>query len=175
MIRYVNFVLLMGISMVFMGCMGTAITPSIGDRYSDQQIDSMVSLYKSGPDHEVRPPEAVQRAFMRDYPGAYDVEFEMSQNIYKAEFELSRRDYKAYYDAEGNLIMHQYEVCKSELPPVVKNAVKQRYPHFSIDEVSRFIKGTRVGYKVHIERMLIDAEYNLWYWEDGILIDEWWD
>ena len=53
---------------------------------------------------EVQVPDAVQAAFIAEFPAATDVEWEMDGRQYEVDFKLDGEHHEAKYDAEGNVI-----------------------------------------------------------------------
>jgi hypothetical protein len=145
-------------------------TPAISRVYTDEQINSMIESYHAAPDRDVIAPEAISRVFAGHFPNARDIDWEVSNNIYKVDFDIWVTDYEAWYDASGNLLMYIFDVRVSSLPAVVKNAVNQKYPKFKIDDAEKFYQGSVAGYKVKVEKGKI--EYEAWFREDGTFIRE---
>lgn len=167
-----KFLIAASASIVLLACSraGFSQTPTISKVYTDDQINSMIESYHAAPDKDVVAPEAVGRAFTGHFPNARDVDWEVSNNIYKVDFDIKRTDYEAWYDASGNLLMYIFDVRTSSLPAVVVNAVSQKYPKFKIDDADKFYKGSVVGYKVQVEKG--NTEYEAWFREDGTFISE---
>jgi hypothetical protein len=148
-------------------------TPAITAKYSDAAIDSLIRTHATLSSRDVVPPQALQQKFVRDFPNAYDVEWETAGGVYEVEFEVGYTDYKAYYDGEGNLLMYGCEVRKSALPAAVRRAVEESYPRYRFDEIKEVHKGTAVFYKIEMERR--DSEVKLVVGSDGSFVDNWVD
>ncbi|MDR3187645.1 MAG: hypothetical protein LBT94_00460 [Prevotellaceae bacterium] len=148
-------------------------TPAITAKYPDATIDSLIRAYATARSSDVTPAQALQQQLAKDFPRAYDVEWETAAGIYEAEFEVRRADYKAYYDGEGSLLMYSCEVRASELPAAVRDAAKGRYPKYRFDEAKKVHKGTAIFYKLEMERR--DAEAKLVIKSDGSVVDDWVD
>jgi hypothetical protein len=148
-------------------------TPNITGKYSDAEIDRLIYAYATAVSRDVTPPQSLQRAFIKQFPPAFDIEWETAENVYEVEFEIRHNDYKAYYDNDGNLLMYYYEIRESKLPDVVRNAAKGLYPKYRFDEIKKVHKGSAIFYKIEMERR--DAESKMVVKSDGSFVDNWVD
>ena len=64
----------------------TAAQPTMSSKYTDTEVDGMIRAYKTSHSKDVRPSVALQQQFIKDFPKARDIEWEVSANIYEAEF-----------------------------------------------------------------------------------------
>lgn len=148
-------------------------SPAITAKYTDAVIDSLIRAHVTLASRDVVPSQALQQKFVKDFPNAYDVEWETAGSIYEVEFEVGHTDHKAYYDGEGNLLMYSYEVRKSALPAAVREVTQDRYPQYRFDEIKEVHKGTAVFYKIEMERR--DMEIKMVVKSDGSFVDTWVD
>lgn len=148
----------------------SAQSPAISASYTNEQVDRMLQDFKVNYSHDVVPSQALLQKFMRDFPGARDVEWETAANIYEVEFEIRRDDYKAYYDEQGNLIMYIHDAYQSDLPAAVTNKIRAEYPNYRFSEVERIVKGTETLYKVEVERGDMEVKYVIK--SDGTVINK---
>ncbi|WP_163358224.1 membrane lipoprotein lipid attachment site-containing protein [Dysgonomonas sp. 25] len=144
-------------------------SPAISTKYSDTEIEKMIRLYHSKYAQDVAPSGELSARFVADFPNARDVEWEMAQNIYEVDFEIGHVDYEAYYDKEGNLLSYSFEIYESDLPAVVKNATIAKYPDYVFEDMTRIYKGTKILYKVEIER---EKNVELLVLDNGTIIKE---
>jgi hypothetical protein len=136
-----------------MSLTAAAQAPAISTNYSDEQIEMQIQRYHAADSRDVFPLEALSQRLKKDFPAAYDIEWEEAAGIYEAEFEIKRKDYKAYYDAEGNLLMYAFDIRLSEVPTIVTNAAKAKYPKFKLDrDAQKILKGKNTFYQITMER-----------------------
>lgn len=147
-----------------------AQSPAISTRYTNEKIAQLVKAHKASHPRDVAPPENLRQKLHADFPSASDVEWEASDSLYEVEFDVRFSDWKAYYDAEGNLLMTVEELFRYELPAVVKNAAKAKYPKYRIEDIRKIRCGTALFYKVEME--LRDAEVELLLQPNGETLSE---
>jgi hypothetical protein len=167
-------ILLFGlIAMFYMPFIQAQTTPAITGIYSDKEIDQLVRAYAMADSRDATPSQSLQQTFVKNFPNAFDVEWETAANVYEVEFEIGHADYKAYYDKDGNLLMYYYEIKASKLPVAVRDAAKGRYPKYRFDEIKKIHKGTAVFYKIEMECR--DSEFKIVVKSDGSFVDKWID
>ena len=120
--------------------------------YTDEQIDILISEYFSGRSRNVAAPANLSTIFKSQFPNARDIEWEMSNDIYCVEFEIGNIDYKILYDTQGNVLLYVYDIRVSDLPKVVSDAARQKYPTYRISDAERVIKGTIKAYLLELEK-----------------------
>ena len=141
--------------------------------YSVEQINELYKNHKMHNPHDSHPSLELNKTFLKDFPGARDIDWEKSEVLYEVEFEIGRlpsRDYKAYYDMKGQLVMYKQEISTRDLPAVVKNGALGKYPNFSIEEASKIVKGKEVFYKVEVEKGDFDVKIILN--TEGVIVEE---
>lgn len=114
-------------------------------------------------------PAAVKSAFMKAYPKATDVDWEMKSNNYEADFDLAKVDYKATYTSAGKAISVEKDIPNSQLPALIVKNIKAKYPKGRIDDVDLINTGGKISYKVDIEGT---PDVNVWYTADGKFVKE---
>jgi len=114
-------------------------------------------------------PSAVKSAFMKAYPKATDVDWEMKGNNYEADFDLAKVDYKATYTSAGKAISVEKDIPNSQLPALIVKNIKAKYPKGRIDDVDLINTGGKISYKVDIEGT---PDVNVWYTADGKFVKE---
>ena len=144
--------------------------PAISKDYSNEAIATMIQKHKMSDSRDVAPPAALAAKLKADFPKAYQVEWEVANDIYEVEFDIKFRDYAAYYDAKGNLLMVVEEIYRSELPAVVKNAAKTKYPKYNFEDIDKIRRGTEVFYKIEMEYR--DTEVKLLIHADGTIVNK---
>jgi len=101
-------------------------------------------------------PATILTKFQRNYPKAYDIEWEMDGANYKVEFELGlvSKDYKIWYDSSGKVIRKKEELSQSDLPKAVLTKVNEKYPPsegFRLDDIDKITEGKDVVYVVEVK------------------------
>ena len=131
--------------------------PAVSKKYTNEEIDKMVRAFRMEHSQNVMPSELLMQKFSKDFPKAYDIEWEKATNLYEVEFEIRGADYEAYYDEQGNLIMYKHDIYPSDLPELIRKKVKNLYPNYRFDDIEKIVKGTEVSYKVEMERGDLDV------------------
>ncbi|MDR1113278.1 MAG: hypothetical protein LBL18_05940 [Bacteroidales bacterium] len=150
-----------------------AQNPTMSTTYSDAEIEQMISTFRSNHSQDCFPPNALQQKFMKDFPNAFDVEWEMFNNLYEVDFNIQHDDFEAFYDAKGNLIMYSREISRYDLPAIVKNAASNQYPKYKFEDVKKIFRGSQVFYKIEMEYG--DSEVKLIVKNDGMIQKQWFD
>jgi uncharacterized membrane protein YkoI len=92
-----------------------------------------------------------------------------AKDYYLVKFDLESENYYAWYDSEGNWVGSAYKMNDpSKLPaPVnatVKNAIKTKYPGYSVTNVNREFQKDKKAYEVELKkgdstvRMLVNSD-----------------
>ncbi|MFV0535755.1 MAG: hypothetical protein ACK5M3_00105 [Dysgonomonas sp.] len=144
--------------------------PAISKKYSDGEIEKMIDNYKSIRQRDIRPTTNQQQQFLKDFPNARDIEWEVGANVYEVEFEVGHTDYKAYYDESANLIMYALEIREVDFPAIVKNAAMSKYPNYKFDDIEKVVRGSETFYKVEMEKG--KSEVKAIFKPDGTFVKE---
>lgn len=147
--------------------------PAMTKKYSDKQIVDMIQAIRIAHSRDITPTAALQQKLAKDFPNAKDIDWEAGANIYEVEFEIGRTDYKAYYDAKGELLMYKVEIGEQELPAIIKNAARAKYPDYHFEDIDKIVRGSETFYKMELERGKIEVK--LTYKKDGTLVTEYFD
>jgi hypothetical protein len=150
-------------ALLVMSLTSAARNPAVSTKYSDGQIETQIRSYRAANARDVFPNETLSQQLKKDFPTARDIEWETAAGIYEAEFEIKQNDYKAFYDADGNLLMYAFEIRLSEVPAIIRNAAKSKYPKFKLDrDAKKIVMGTKVLYRVTAEsgETEIEATFN---------------
>ncbi len=82
-------------------------------------------------------PAAVKTAFNKKFPAAKEVEWGMEgKTLWEAEFELNEKDMSANFDAQGNWKETETELEKDNIPSVVMNVLKAKFPGFKVKDAA---------------------------------------
>lgn len=149
---------------------GMAQSPAISKKYSNTEIDRLVSGYKNSRSRDVIPANNLKSQFSKDFPNARDIDWEKTATIYKVEFEIGRVDYEAYYDNDANLLMYKIDIKEYDMPAVVKNAAMSKYPNYKFEDIEKIVRGSETFYKVEMEKDNTDIKAN--FDPRGIFIKE---
>ncbi len=89
-------------------------------------------------------PTAVKTAFVKMYPGAISVEWEMENSKYEAEFKENNVETSAIFEANGTYVQTEVEIAVSSLPEAVREYVSKNLAGKKIKEAAKIIdaKGT---------------------------------
>ncbi len=116
-----------------------------------------------------RVPTAVKENFLKSYPKAKKVDWELKRGNYEAEFDLGRVGHKATYAPAGKILSFEKDIPNSKLPNAIAKSIKTKYPKARIDDVDLINTGGEITYKVDIEGI---PDVNVWYSADGKFIKE---
>jgi len=114
-------------------------------------------------------PAAVKNAFIKAYPKATDVDWEMKGGNYEADFDLQKVDHKATYTSGGKVVSFEKDIPNNQLPVLIAKSIKAKYPKGRIDDVDWINTGGKISYKIDIEGA---PDVNVWYGADGKFIKE---
>ena len=146
-------------------------TPAVDGNASDDDIDALISAYYSGRETDISTanvPVAIQASFNGLFANARDIDWETSADIYKVDFEINNVDYDAWYKQDGTLLAYKFDIARSSIPQVVKNAIALQFSGYTTEDAEKVIKPNSVGYWVELENRKI--EENAYFAEDGTYI-----
>jgi len=100
-------------------------------------------------------PSHVLELFQKEYPKAYDIEWEMDGANYKVEFEIGLigKDNKVWYDRSGKVLRKKEELSQSDFPKHVLAKVNEKYPlteGYRLEEIDKITEGKDVVYVVEV-------------------------
>lgn len=82
-------------------------------------------------------PQDVVKNFNSKFPDAEEIEWEKEDDSeWEAEFEQSGTEYTASYDSEGSWLETEQHIIETDLPPLVVESLKVKYPNYKIEEVA---------------------------------------
>lgn len=114
-------------------------------------------------------PAAVKNAFMKAFPKATDIDWEMKSGNYEADFDLAKVDHKVTYTSVGKVVSQEKDIPHNQLPASIAKSIKAKYPKGRIEDVDWINTGGKITYKVDIEGT---PDVNVWYNADGKFIKE---
>ncbi|MCQ4035502.1 PepSY-like domain-containing protein [Kaistella montana] len=83
-------------------------------------------------------PQAVLKAFQRDYPNVKDVDWDAEDGAFEAEFDLNKQEISVTYSATGQKQETETEIALSELPANIQ-AYAQKKNLGKIKEASKIV------------------------------------
>jgi hypothetical protein len=117
--------------------------------FSASLLFSLLSFSQEIPASQV--PAAVIKSFNSYFPQTARVEWEKKGNRYEADFDIKRTDHKALFENTGKLIVYKKDIPQNQLPAAVKQAIRQQYPHYRIDDVERIARSGHLYYQVELD------------------------
>ena len=110
-------------------------------------------------------PSVVLNNFDSQFPKAMDVEWEKKGDLFKVDFETDRHtDHNVWYDASGDLVKHEKDIAKSELPAAVLSLIQTDFKGYNLDDIEMVT--TREGTQYEVE---LDAVFKQ---EWKVILDE---
>lgn len=104
------------------------------------------------PTHAGALPPAVKAAFAKAYPKAtvdhWAAEQREGQAVFEVESHEGQQKRDLLYSAGGHLIESEEAVAVAELPSVVRQALKEAYPHAIVQHAERVVRGQVIEYEV---------------------------
>ncbi|MCE7055466.1 PepSY-like domain-containing protein [Algoriphagus sp. AGSA1] len=105
--------------------------------------------------HPSEVPSIVVNNFKKEFPRASDIEWELDGNNYKVDFEIGwGTDHETWYDTAGNMLKHEEEIPKSNLPNEVIFKINSDFKDLRIDGSKKITQGTEVTYQVELENLI---------------------
>lgn len=109
---------------------------------------------------QVQPlPSPIERAFAKAYPKAtidrWMAEEREGQSVFEVESHEGTQKRDLIYTPKGQLLEYEEEVAVGALPAVVRQAVQKAYPHATLANAERVVRGTVSEYEVILKRAAI--------------------
>ena len=93
----------------------------------------------------------VLKSFERSFKQASNINWTISENLYKADFSLNNQQIAAYFDAEGELIAVTRNILSQQLPIMLQANLKTDYKEFWISELFEVANEGGTTYYVTLE------------------------
>lgn len=103
-------------------------------------------------------PSVIINKFQKEYPKAFDIEWEMDGSNYKVEFEIGQKDYDVWYSPSGSVVRKKEELTKSELPKSIQNQIKTEYSGYKVDDITKITEGEKITYLVELDSFTKDLK-----------------
>lgn len=115
-------------------------------------------------------PSIILNNFQNTFPKAKDIEWEKKGDHYKVEFEIGfwNDDQTTWYSSEGQLLRHQEEISKKELPDLIRSTIDKDYRWYLITDVARITKEQSTHYQVELKSFT--KEWKLLFDESGKIL-----
>lgn len=100
-------------------------------------------------------PSLILIEFIRQFPHAKQVEWELERGYYQVEFKNSKGlDYEVCYNELAQVIEEKEEIKICGLPMKVRERIMEEFPGYAMDELERISddKGI-IGYKIELESL----------------------
>lgn len=100
-------------------------------------------------------PSLILNEFIRQFPRAKQVEWELERGYYQVEFKKSNGlDQEVCFNELAQVIKEKEEVKISELPVKIRERIMKEFPGYSMDELERISDGKGItGYKIELESL----------------------
>ena len=102
-------------------------------------------------------PDNITQKFKMAYPEAGNVKWKTEKKGYKATYhDAAQMKHSVYYDNEGNMTKHEYQVVKKEAPAAIYDYCSKYYPQETISEVwvEEDKSGNKTYYITHKQEVL---------------------
>ncbi len=108
----------------------------------------------------------VLKSFNATFSSAKDVEWTITENLYKARFELNGQMVNAYYSTSGSMLGVTRNINSHQLPLTLQTALKKDYSAFWITDLFELNKDEGTSYYVTIEtadaKLVLQSNQNNW-------------
>ncbi len=101
-------------------------------------------------------PSVILNKFQKEYPKAFDIEWEMDGGNYNVDFEIGQKDFEIWYAPSGEIIRKKEELTKSELPKSILEKINKEYSGYKVDDIKKITEGTKVVYLVELDSFTKD-------------------
>jgi len=91
------------------------------------------------------------RTFQKDFAGASDVRWSVSDEVVKANFTYLNARTEAYFNMDGELIGTARNVLYNELPLAVTKEIEKRYGAAGVYEIAEYFNSTGTGYMMTVD------------------------
>ncbi len=114
--------------------------------------------------HDIKP--TVLKSFNATFSAAKDVEWTITENLYKARFELNGQVVCAYYSPSGNMLGLTRNITSHQLPLALQTSLKKEYSAFWISDLFELNNDEGTTYYVTMEtadaKIILHSNQNSW-------------
>ncbi len=98
-------------------------------------------------------PAAVKTAFSKKFPNVKKVKWDKEGNTeWEAEFETGEKDMSANFDLQGNWKETETDLENDEVPAVVLNTIKAKFPGYKVKEAAFTETPSYSAYEIDIKK-----------------------
>lgn len=117
-------------------------------------------------------PSVIVNNFQKQFPKAFDVEWELKGNLYQVEYEIGvlGADHEAWYNQTGKLVKHKEEISKKDLPQKVLSSIDKSFSLYRIDDVKKITETNNVTYTLELNSFT--EEWKVAYDNNGKLLSK---
>lgn len=117
-------------------------------------------------------PSVIVNNFQKQFPKAFDVEWELKGNLYQVEYEIGvlGSDHEAWYNQTGKLVKHKEEISKKDLPQKVLSSIDKSFSLYRIDDVKKITETNNVTYTLELNSFT--EEWKVAYDNNGKLLSK---
>jgi hypothetical protein len=108
---------------------------------------------------KINVPEAVSRAFHKDFPDVKNVEWGRERKEYEGEFILNGTEASANYDKTGHRTELELAIKNEELPSAVTDYIMKNYSDYRVKESAKVVSDKNITtYEVQVIKGSIARE-----------------
>lgn len=97
-------------------------------------------------------PSVILNNFKKQFPKAYDIEWEKKLNTYEVEFENEKsKDHEIVYNFSGEIIKQKIEISAKELNKAIRNTLRNEFSDCIISEVEMIEEKGQKKYKIELK------------------------
>lgn len=95
--------------------------------------------------------KSVESSFKKEFVGAVPTNWTKSNNLYRVQFVLNGQTMFAYLNEAGRLVGMYRNVTSDQIPLLLSNKLKERYPAYWITSLYETVKNGESNYYVTLE------------------------
>ncbi len=105
--------------------------------------------------HKSSVPSLIMNSFQQEFPRAFDIEWNLEQDIYKVGFEtgLRRHDNTVWYSKTGKKLKQKSEISKKSLPEKVLNSIKTNFDDYKISDIKVIKESGKEIYTLELKKI----------------------
>ena len=93
----------------------------------------------------------VQQAFQNNFSTAKDVEWTVSENLYKATFTFNGQVVTAFYSADGSQLALSRNIATHQLPVTLQAELKKNYKDYWVSDLFEMNDADGLSYYITVE------------------------
>lgn len=116
-------------------------------------------------------PSEVVTSFEKNYPDAYDVEWEKHWTGYSVDFEQDRMDREIRYNDSWEIVRTETELMRRDLPAAIRKGIENNYAGFRVENAEKEEEKGVTTYLIELENMGKEKEVR--FDKSGKVLKEW--